>query len=103
MSQGSVGPWYRGDSLPELRTALDLALRTGVCVEWLLTGRGPMYPDAARGDPLLERACHLLLSMPEDDQLRSLDYLEAKMVMIERGASKTVDEALKRPVRETKN
>lgn len=46
MSQGSVGRWAQGTGLPTMQNALDLALKAGVCVEWLLTGRGPKAPLA---------------------------------------------------------
>ena len=44
MSQGSVGRWARGEGLPELDVVRELALRGDVCIEWLLTGRGPKRP-----------------------------------------------------------
>jgi hypothetical protein len=44
MSQGSVRRWYTGDGLPEFETAVDIAKRGKVCVEWLLTGRGAKTP-----------------------------------------------------------
>lgn len=44
MSQGSVNRWQQDKGLPELDTVRDLALRSKVSVEWLLTGRGPKKP-----------------------------------------------------------
>lgn len=44
MSQGSVGRWKRGPGLPELDVVRDLAKKGDVCIEWLLTGRGPKRP-----------------------------------------------------------
>lgn len=45
---GVSGPMihaYRsGDKLPSMDTALKIAHGTGVCVEWLLTGRGDIRP-----------------------------------------------------------
>lgn len=51
MSQGSVARWYHGEGLPELETAIDIAERGRVCVDWLLTGRAPKYPLSK--DPLI--------------------------------------------------
>jgi len=45
MSQGSVRRWYTGEGLPELKTAIVLAERTGYSVEWILTGRGREKPE----------------------------------------------------------
>lgn len=44
MSQGSVGRWGRDEGLPELDTVRGLALKGDVCVEWLISGRGPKRP-----------------------------------------------------------
>lgn len=44
MSQGSVGRWARDEGLPELDVVRQLALKGDVCIEWLLTGRGPKRP-----------------------------------------------------------
>lgn len=44
MSQGSVGRWARGEGLPELDIVRTLAVDGDVCIEWLLTGRGPRKP-----------------------------------------------------------
>lgn len=33
-----------GTKMPSMPTAARIARRTGVCVEWLLTGRGPKHP-----------------------------------------------------------
>lgn len=44
MSQGSVGRWARDEGLPEFDLTRRLAEMGDVCVEWLLTGRGPKRP-----------------------------------------------------------
>lgn len=44
MSQGTIHYWYLGKYLPELNTAVKLAKRGGVCVEWLISGARPKYP-----------------------------------------------------------
>lgn len=40
--------YIHGEKLPAMKTAVALATRLGVCVEWLLTGRGPMRPAENR-------------------------------------------------------
>jgi hypothetical protein len=55
MSQGSVGRWARGEGLPELDVVRTLALEGDVCIEWLLTGRGPRKPQ-----PMDEETIELL-------------------------------------------
>ena len=39
--------WLEGKKLPDMKHAVEIAELVGVCVEWLLTGRGPMTPDQA--------------------------------------------------------
>ena len=39
--------WLTGEKLPSLKNAVRIARFTGVCVEWLLTGRGPEKPDSS--------------------------------------------------------
>ena len=50
MSQGSIQRWVRGDGLPEFETVITLARRARVCVEWLLTERGPKHPEPSDPD-----------------------------------------------------
>lgn len=94
MSQGSVQQWVRGSSLPTLATAIDIAERGKVCVEWLLTGRGPQYPDSARGDPWLESVCAILRDYPEHERARLLEFLIWQSERIHAGAAKTLDEVI---------
>lgn len=44
ISQPSVNKWGKADEYPAMNTAVRLAEILGVCVEWLLTERGPKYP-----------------------------------------------------------
>jgi len=43
IAQSAVGKWKAGNGL-KLAHAMAIAYQTGVCVEWLLTGRGPKTP-----------------------------------------------------------
>lgn len=44
VSAPMISYYSTGKKLPSMETALHIAQKTGVCVEWLLTGRGPRYP-----------------------------------------------------------
>lgn len=46
VSGSMVGYMLNGDKLPGLDKAVNIALRTRHCVEWLLTGKGPKKPVA---------------------------------------------------------
>lgn len=94
MSQGSVRRWFTGEGLPELATAIDLAQRTGVCVEWLLTGRGDMYPHGSQRDPFYHAVLEILSEFPEDERVRTLEYLHFKLEQIKRGWPRTTDAAI---------
>lgn len=47
--QPSVNSWGKPDEYPAMVTAVRLAEVLGVCVEWLLTERGPKHPPKASG------------------------------------------------------
>ncbi|NJM13057.1 MAG: helix-turn-helix transcriptional regulator [Synechococcaceae cyanobacterium SM1_2_3] len=52
--------YFNGEKLPSMEKAVEMALKLGVCVEWLLTGRGPMQPLKPAADVLD------LSELPED-------------------------------------
>jgi len=67
---GVSGPMihaYRsGDKLPSMGTALKIAHGAGVCVEWLLTGRGDMRPiESSYSAEILEIAQQLTMMPPK--------------------------------------
>lgn len=41
--------WRNGIKMPSFQSAIGLAIRLDVCVDWLLTGRGPKRPDTIEG------------------------------------------------------
>ncbi len=47
-----VWHYLNGEKLPSMAKAILIATKLGVCVEWLLTGRGPMHPPPSPGDVL---------------------------------------------------
>lgn len=94
MSQGSVQAWVRGQSLPTLETAIEIALRGKVCVEWLLTGRGPQFPDAARGDDWLDAVCTLLRDYPEKERPRLLEFIAWRAESVKEGVPGSIEEVL---------
>lgn len=61
VKQPSVNDWK--DGYPAMDTAVRLSTALGVCVEWLLTERGPKHPPEG-SDPTLA----LLLSQLDDRQ-----------------------------------
>jgi hypothetical protein len=66
--QPSVNDWK--DGYPAMDTAVRLATALGVCVEWLLTERGPKHPPQAENSTLA-----LLLSQLNDRQKARLAKL----------------------------
>ena len=44
VSKAMAWNYYKGIKLPSMEKAIEIAEKLGVCVEWLLTGRGPKYP-----------------------------------------------------------
>lgn len=68
VKQPSVNDWK--DGYPAMDTAVRLATGLGVCVEWLLTERGPKHPPAADNSVLA-----LLLSQLDNRQKARLARL----------------------------
>lgn len=55
ISKGSLGFYERNENLPNTEVVLKICSKTGVGLEWLLTGKGPMRP-ADTGDSAEENA-----------------------------------------------
>jgi hypothetical protein len=67
VSQPAVREWGLPDRAPEHNRVLKIARETGVCVEWLYTERGPMYPPQAPvADPFLKEWASLDPTTRED-------------------------------------
>lgn len=80
----AVHYWKTAKRSPEIDRAIELALWANVCVEWLLTGRGPVHPGVNSGDQITDAVIQLLQKMSEDEKLRTLQYLAAKSLIAER-------------------
>lgn len=81
MSQGSVYRWYRGEGLPELSKALDLAKEGGVCVDWLLNNVKPKYPISK--DPVLRELFEVCEDLREEGRLRVLRAARGELLQQE--------------------
>ena len=46
VSGPTVNEWLKGKKMPGIETAIRVALVLDVCVEYLLTGRGPKQPNS---------------------------------------------------------
>lgn len=78
MSQGSVYRWFRGEGMPELDTALQLAKEGGVCVDWLLNNVKPKYPISK--DPVLQELFEVCEELYEDGRLRVLRNAKGELL-----------------------
>lgn len=56
VSQQAAGKWLRGETLPEFKRVIEIAVATGFTVDWLMTGRGP--ERALRKDELVRMDEH---------------------------------------------
>lgn len=60
VSQPAAREWGLPDRAPDHARVLKIAKETGVCVEWLYTERGPMYPpQSPEADPFLKEWANL--------------------------------------------
>jgi DNA-binding XRE family transcriptional regulator len=82
VKQPTVNEWGDTDRYPSMSTAVKLAGNLGVCVEWLLTERGPKYAQQSTQEaqelvPLIDS-----LSELKDDQkrqvIRYVDFLKTE-------------------------
>lgn len=95
VGQSAVSYW-KNTGPPSMEIAIELAEMCGLCVEYLLTGRGPMYPDAARGDPFLEAVCSIVSGFKPDEKVRFLEYLRWRVTDIGSTWPESVEDALER-------
>ena len=76
--QTAANKWKLGKGLPTLENAITLAKKGGVCVEWLLTERGPRAPGVEDPDTAaLLRHWQLLTQEAKADVLRYVRYQHA--------------------------
>lgn len=63
VEQPSVSDWNKPGMYPTLENAVTIAKKLGVCVEWLLTERGPKHPGPP-GDELAQELWLLWEHLP---------------------------------------
>lgn len=67
VSSATVNDWRHGKKCPTMKNALDIAIKLNVCVEWILTGRGPKHPGVPDEDG---DGTHLdISSLPQGQQV----------------------------------
>lgn len=55
VQRSAVAQWEKtGGNLPSMHHLIDIALATGVTLEWLGTGRGPIKPDEETWTPAVQ-------------------------------------------------
>lgn len=55
VQRSAVAQWEKtGGNLPSMHHLIDIALATGVTLEWLGTGRGPVKPDEETWTPAVQ-------------------------------------------------
>jgi hypothetical protein len=73
-SQNTGWKWQHG-TLPERKHMAELALKLGVAVEWLETGRGPQFvPDPQ--DPVSLEIYRLVADSDELQRMEALNFLQ---------------------------
>lgn len=56
ISKGSLGFYERDENLPKVDVIIKICSETGVTLEWLMTGAGPMKPGVAAPMPIQQQA-----------------------------------------------
>lgn len=73
-SQNAGFKWKHGE-LPERSNLIAIALKLGVAVEWLETGRGPKYVPAPQ-DPVSAEIFRLVADADELQRMEFLNFLQ---------------------------
>lgn len=96
-SQNAGFKWKHGE-LPERANLIALALKLGVAVEWLETGRGPKFvPDPQ--DPVSEEIFRLVADSDELQRMEFLNFLQYTVVQGMRNTGKKVTHLPRRGAR----
>ncbi len=72
IEQGAVGAWKRGGNVVIGNMRL-IAEKTGTCIEWLYTGKGPQSPASQEVSEVIDR----LNALDEDTHQKALKILDA--------------------------
>lgn len=69
VAQPSAKKWLDGINYPEMEKTVEIAKWGGVCVEWLLTGRGVKHPiDFSRSHEILKVIDLMTLATTEEQK-----------------------------------
>ena len=80
ITQPAVQRWAVGSNTPTLKQAITFCQKTGVCVEWLYTGRGPKHPEAKPGSATeaVLQIFHALDNESKNEVLRFAEFQAAR-------------------------
>ncbi len=78
VKQPSVWEWASQHGSPSMENSIKLGEKLGVCVEWILTGRGPKRPGPPM-DPHAEALWGLWNRIPPEDRPLVVGYAEGKL------------------------
>ena len=84
IKQPSISGWKNGDHLPDNIHMIRLADWSGLCVEWIWSGRGPKFPDPSPGSAA-ERLIAIMEA--ETDQFQDELLLFAEYMKAAKGKS----------------
>lgn len=87
IKQPSVSDWKTTGASPSLENAITLGARLNVCVEWILTGRGPKRPGPPM-DPAAQALWDAWGRILVDDRQKVVGYAEALVRPSQRRAPK---------------
>ena len=80
VSQPTARDWILGNMLPAMANMVQIADKTGVCIEWLVMGRGDKYPSAhAEFDELALRGARRIQGAPPDFQPQLVQMLKEEV------------------------
>ena len=78
IKQPSVWEWASNDGAPSVENSTTLGRELNVCVEWILTGRGPKHPGPPM-EPAAQALWELWKRIPPEDRPLVVGYAEGKI------------------------
>lgn len=72
VKQPSVAKWKRGGPI-DLTVLIRIAVKLDVCVEWLLSGRGPKFPTES-SEPMIQELIRIATGLSDTQRMDLLKY-----------------------------
>lgn len=98
VSKQAVSQWKRGDAIPGIYTAIEVAKKLEIALDWLLTGRGPMRIEEKKMDPNTQLLVVAFENLPFEGKKEVLGYMAYVLERLEDKEKRSQDEELRQEI-----